>query len=154
MVMSTLTHNTCANICSPQSHIGREGEKQRQHHFSLGLHSDLLCFFSTFFTLKERLGGEKTHRFQLSHFLSWWNPPGWAENMPILSYPPTGWRLTVVHSCLCTHAQTSWWSGRRHDKQQKLSSRLSGTLRMDFRKSEDTDRQRETERLKWKWRRS
>lgn len=30
-----------------------------------------------------------------------------------------------MHSCLCTHAQTSsWWSGRRHDKQLR-NRRLS-----------------------------
>lgn len=33
---------------------------------------------------------------------------------PHLSY--TEWSLAVVHSCLCTHAQTPWWSGGRHDK--------------------------------------
>lgn len=104
MVMSTLTHNTCANICYPPSHTGREGDKWRRHHFSIGSHSDFVFFISISLTLKERQGGEKNPLFPVVAFFELMKPTRMVREHgnPLLSssrMEVNGGAQLPVHTC-------------------------------------------------------
>lgn len=112
--MSALTHNTCANVCFAPSH----SEEAVVTPFFTSRLWFCLCFISVFVILEEWIKKKKKNTAQLSHF---WADEAHSNGQRTCQSPLIPNRMEVNSGaqlpCLCTHAQTPWWSGRRHDKQ-------------------------------------